>query len=46
MSSAYDDILMSRCGGGVGMSCKYRLNSVGERTEPCGDSIGHVSCGG
>ena len=38
MSSVYDDILMSRCG--VGMSCKYRLNSVGERTEHCGTPFG------
>ena len=21
---------------GMGMSCKYRLKSVGDRTEPCG----------
>ena len=37
-SSAYDDICMF--GGGDGMSCMYRLKSVGERTEPCGTPFG------
>ena len=26
--------------GGVGMSCMYRLKSVGLRTEPCGTPFG------
>ena len=26
--------------GGVGMSCMYKLNSVGLRTEPCGTPLG------
>ena len=35
MSSAYDSMCTSGCAG-RGMSCMYRLNSVGERTEPWG----------
>ena len=31
------------CGGGSGMSCMYKLKSVGERTEPCGTPFGKSS---
>ena len=35
MSSAYERMWVSGCEG-VGMSCMYKLKSVGERTEPWG----------
>lgn len=38
MSSAYDDMFISG-EGGVGMSCKYRLKSVGDRADPCGTPL-------
>ena len=38
-SSAYEDMCM--CGGGSGMSCMYRLKSVGESTA-LWDSVGEV----
>lgn len=31
---------MCTLGGGGGMSCMYRLNKVGDRTEPCGTPLG------
>ena len=37
-SSAYDEMYM--CSGGGGMSCMYKLKSVGLRTEPCGTPLG------
>ena len=37
-SSAYDEMYMPF--GGGGMSCMYRLKSVGLRTEPCGTPLG------
>ena len=40
MSSAYEAMLVCCCG--VGMSCMYRLKSVGERTEPCGTPFGKL----
>ena len=27
-------------GGGLGMSCMYRLKSEADRTEPCGTQVG------
>lgn len=40
MSSAYDANCTLCVGVGVGISCMYRLNNVGERTEPCGTPFG------
>jgi hypothetical protein len=40
MSSAYDANCTLCVGVGVGISCMYRLNSVGERTEPCETPFG------
>ena len=37
MSSAY--VMRCTAGGGVGMSDVYMLNSVGDRTPPCGTPV-------
>ena len=37
-SSAYEEMYM--CSGGDGISCMYRLKSVGLKTEPCGTPFG------
>ena len=42
MSSAYEAMLVWVCCCGVGMSCMYKLNRVGERTEPCGTPFGKL----
>ena len=40
-SSAYEEMYMLF--GGVGMSCMYKLKSVGLKTEPCGTPFGKFS---
>ena len=42
-SSAYDVCV---CGGGSGISCIYRLKSVGDIMEPCGTPMMISVCDG
>ena len=43
VTSSACEVIMSMCGGSSGMSCMYKLNSVGDRTEPWGTPLGKFS---